>query len=310
MAGVPAFPPFSRSWPGFFRKTRATFNNGHSLEEAAVNSQYPAPVETDSTQLSLSLAESMDSSIGEATSVMGAMITELIRRSLRGGITQIGDQLTSYVGEKVDIAVKEKTPAIEQAAAEVAEHTARTAATEVAVEEVQALEKRTQENTQQLATQIEETAKKAETLTSEATRDLNGKIVLAEKKAELTVATASRELTGKIEETEKRVFESTKAAVTQQVEGLLQRSRKVTAAIKARLIELEGLAKGLDQKLREEQAGRAAEVSALKADFRRVTDANEALGARVAELEKPRGLKRFFLWLFGRRKRPENKEDE
>ena len=40
-----------------------------------------------------------------------------------------------------------------------------------------------------------------------------------------------------------------------------------------------------------------------------MTDANEALGARVAELEKPRGLMRFFLWLFGRRKRPENKDD-
>jgi hypothetical protein len=301
------------------------------LEDSAVNPHYPAPVETDNTQLSISLVESMDSTIGEATSVMGAMITELIRRSLRGGVTQIGEQLTSYVGEKVAHAVAEKTPAIEQAAAEVAEHTARTAATEVAVEEVQALERRTQDNTRQLASQIEETAKKAETLTgevktdltgkieetakkaetltTETARDLSGKIVLAEKKAELTVATTARELSGKIEETEKRVFETTQAAVSQQVEGLLQRSRKVTALVKARLLELEGLAKGLDQKLREEQAGRSAELSALKADLRQLTQANETLSTRVAELEKPRGLKAFFLWLFGRRKRAEKKAD-
>ena len=34
------------------------------------------------------LVEQMDSSIGEATSVMGAMVQEIIRRSLRGGVLQ------------------------------------------------------------------------------------------------------------------------------------------------------------------------------------------------------------------------------
>jgi chromosome segregation ATPase len=268
-----------------------------------VNPHYPAPVESDNTRLSVSLVESMDSTIGEATSVMGAMITELIRRSLRGGVTQIGDQLTAFVGEKVASSVAERTPAIEQAAAEVAEHTARTAATEVAVEEVQALEKRTQESTRELATQIETVEKKAEVLTTEASRDLGGKIELAEKKAELTVASTARELVGKIEEAEKRVSEVTQAAVNQQVEALLERSRKVTALVKTRLVELEGLAKKLDQKLTEEHSGRNAEVTALKAELRKVVQANEAFGARVAELERPRGLKAFFLWLFGRRKR-------
>src|SRR4051812_45118440 len=111
----------------------------------AVTQHYPTSVQAEETKLHLPLVERMDPAIGEATTVMGAMMTELLRRTLRGGVLQIGEQLEGYVAEKVDTTIAERTPAIEQAAAEVAEHTARSAATEVAKEEVQVLEVRTRE---------------------------------------------------------------------------------------------------------------------------------------------------------------------
>ncbi|HZU34990.1 MAG TPA: hypothetical protein VFA18_03735, partial [Gemmataceae bacterium] len=100
-----------------------------------MNDRYPAA--TVDTPLVESLAERMDLSIGEASTVMGSVLTELMRRALRGGIMQMGEQLQDFVGEKVDATIAERTPAVEQAAMEAADKTARTAATEIAREEVQ-----------------------------------------------------------------------------------------------------------------------------------------------------------------------------
>ena len=42
----------------------------------------------------------------------------------------------------------------------------------------------------------------------------------------------------------------------------------------------------------------------LKSHLEDLRQENEKLSARVAELERPRGLRRLWTWLFGRRKRP------
>src|SRR6516162_1265174 len=120
---------------------------------------YATQVEPDAGKLARPLAEHMDSAIGEATSVMGAVMTELLRRSLRGGVLQIGEQLHGYVAEKVNETIADRRPALEQAAAKVATHAARTTATEVVVDEVHALERRTEEADRQLSGKIEETAR-------------------------------------------------------------------------------------------------------------------------------------------------------
>src|ERR1700722_2853875 len=103
----------------------------------------PVLVELENHKDALGLLEPLDPAIGEATSVVGAMLTELLRRTLRGGVVRIGDEMHGYVSDKVDTALAERTPGLEKLATEVAEHAARTAATEVATEEVHALEQRT-----------------------------------------------------------------------------------------------------------------------------------------------------------------------
>src|SRR5687767_5972521 len=100
------------------------------------------------------LADQMDPAIGEATSVMGAMATEIIRRSLRGGVLSIGRELSTYVGQQVELQIVEQRPMIEKAAAETA--------TEVARGEVEAVRRTAQEQDEELAARIEDTARQAQ----------------------------------------------------------------------------------------------------------------------------------------------------
>jgi DNA repair exonuclease SbcCD ATPase subunit len=222
---------------------------------------YPAQIERDAHKTS-TLAERMDPAIGEASSVMGAMLTELLRRTLRGGVMKIGDELHNYA-ENVDATIADRTPAIERAAAEVAEHTARTAATEVATEEVQALEKRTQEMSRDLAAQIEATGKSAELKTAEAARDLTGRIEAAEKQV--------------------------RADTTQLFDTLVERARERSRRLKNRFADLEKLIGDLGTQLR-------AELAQLE-------QMNQELTARVAELERPRGLRALWARIFKRPQR-------
>jgi chromosome segregation ATPase len=283
------------------------------MEEHPVSEHYPATsVEPENSRPPASLVERMDSSIGEATTVMGAVMTELLRRTLRGGVMQIGEQLHTYVNEKVDATIADRTPAIEQAAAEVAEHTARSAATEVAVEEVRGLEKRTREADQELAVQIEDTAR--------AARD--------------TTTQTARELAAQIEATEQRVSETARSEFTQRIDELMQRSREGNVQLRARLKEMEDTISRLSQQIRDEETRRHADQDDLRAaldaerqeqaramderqaqltdELSTLRQANERLNVRIAELEKPRGLRALWLRLrrlFGRHKQKPAKED-
>src|SRR4029453_1523915 len=70
-----------------------------------------------------SLVERLDPALGEATSGMGALLTQLVPRPLRGGGQRIDDELQSQVEEKVDATVAERIPLIESAAGQAAEVT-------------------------------------------------------------------------------------------------------------------------------------------------------------------------------------------
>jgi hypothetical protein len=262
-----------------------------------------AKVEPETGKSSSSLVERMDVSIGEATTMMGAVMSELLRRTLRGGVAQIGDQLHTYVAEKVDATIVDRTPAIEQAAAEVAEHTARIAATEIAVEEVKGLEERTREKDCELASQIELTARAGQ---------------------EATAQTA-HELATRIEETEKRVSEAAHNELTERFEELMQRSREGTMALRARLKEMADAIATLGEQLRGEELKREAEQSAARTALNSLRlghaqameksnaqlssalevqhQINQGLSTRLAELERPRGLRALlsrFRRLFSR----------
>ncbi len=306
-----------------------------------MNDHLSPPVEADARKPVTSLVERLDPAIGETSGVMGAMLTELIRRTLRGSVVQIDEELHGHVSDKVDAVVSERLPYIEQSAAEVADKTARVAATEIATEEVRALEGRTQDSCRTLETKIEETARSAQQVVDETARTLSGRIVEVEQKADHTIASKAHDLATRIEESEKQVTETAletarglarqieeaerranEAAhveINRQVEDLLDRSRKATALLKERLNLLDSTTSGLGKQLLDEASARKAEqmllrsevekhTTALRRELEEARKANLELRARVAELEKPRGLRALWLWvvgLFRGRKRPE-----
>ncbi len=231
----------------------------------------PAPVvaQPEDRNDALALLDRLDPAIGEATSVVGATLTELLRRTLRGSVVRIGDEMHGYVADKVDTVIAARTPGLEQLAAEVAEHAARTAATEVATEEVHALEQRTRAGDLELDGKISQTAHAAEQQTRESAAALAATI----KEAAQRSAESAAALTARIRESEQRG----QAALREQVQTLIERSHERSDRLKARFAEQENLIAGLRRQL-------------------------EGLAARVAELEKPRGLRALWLRLFGRRK--------
>jgi hypothetical protein len=239
-----------------------------------MNATTHTEVEPQRLDIARPVAESMDHAIGEATTVMGALVTELMRRSLRGGVLKIGEQLQGYVGEHVDRTIAERRPAIEQAAADVAEETAHITASKVAAEEVHSLEARTTEAARELAQRMEQGDQQA---------------------VEVTHATA-RELTGKIQEAEQRVSQATQAEIGQRVRELTDKATEGAKILRARLKAIVRAAAETEKQLGALRAELTGHVDELRRE-------NEALHGRVADLEKPRGLGRLWAWLFRRKKR-------
>jgi hypothetical protein len=286
---------------------------------------YPtATVEPDSNPTSTALVDRLDPAIGETTSVVGAMLTELLRRTLRGGVMQIDGELHAFTAEKVEATIAERLPFVEQAAARAAEETAQLVATQTAQQGVRALEQKTQETRQELAARIDTVDRKAEQTTAATAQELARQITEAEQQARAAALARAQELAAQIEETEKRVRAATQAEVTQQIEQLVQRSRKGTAALESRLKAMETAGTDLAQQLATLQQQRHAEQAALREEIqslRRAQEkreaglreqlevmrqANESLTARVAELEKPRGFRRLTARWFGKaEKNPE-----
>lgn len=262
----------------------------------------PVVAETENHKDSLSLVERLDPAIGEATSVAGAVLSELLRRTLRGGVLRIGDEMHGYVSEKLDTAIAERTPGLERLAAEVAEHAARTAATEVATEEVRALEQRTRESELELAGKITETASAAEQRTRESVAALSAQIDQSEQRGQEAIQESEKRGHAAIQESEQRGQE----ALNEQVQTLIARSRERSDRLKARFAEVDHLIAGLGKQL---DAVSKDLLRALKESHTEMSHAlhklakeNKNLAARVAELEKPRGLRALWLRLFGRRK--------
>lgn len=286
-----------------------------------MNEHLSPTVEADTDKPLGPLVERLDPAIGELSTVMGAMMTELVRRALRGSVRQIDDELQGQVAQKVDATIAHRLPAIEQSATEVAEKAAREAATEVAVEEVQALEQRSKEVQRELVGKIEQVEQTAESRLTREAHELASRIEETAKNATLTAEEKARELARLIEEAERRANEAAQAEVARQVEDLLQRSRRTTTEMKDRLQALETTAGTLGKQLLDEAGERKAEQKAVvqqlqqqeharrsaEEQFRRellhaldeARGQNAALERRVVELEKPRGLRALWAWLSG-----------
>jgi hypothetical protein len=245
------------------------------------------------------------------------MVTELMRRSLRGGVLKIGEQLGTYVGECVDQTIAESRPVIEQTASAVAEQTAHTTAAKLVGEEVYALEQRTTEAGRALAGQIEEAERRTHEAGEERARRLSAEI--EEKRQQLATRIdegdrraiqvtheKAQELVGQIEAAARRVGEAAQAEIGLRVQEMMDRAKEGTVRIKARIQAVADLTAELGRQLEAERQARQAEHAAVRDLGRSLTDelrelrrTNGELSARVAELERPRGLRRLWLWLVG-----------
>lgn len=300
---------------------------------------YSTDLTQDSKSPSAPLVERVDTSIGEASTMIGAMLTEFMRRTLRNGVIKIDEEMHDYVAEKVDATIADRAPLMEKAAAEVAETTARAAAVELVVEEVKGLEHRTDEKARLLAEQLQEAERRAAQSTTETAQQLHGRIEETEKRVQSHTEETAQKLSGQIEVAERQATEKAQE-LTQQVQDLWTRSRKGVAHFKGRLKILEAAALQLDGAIKQEKAERNAEqadsltvVGTLKqrllhheqeakaqldqarAEFARLLGEaqarfeeqlrqlgghNEELSARLAELERPRGIRALFGRVFGR----------
>jgi hypothetical protein len=256
------------------------------------------------------LAGNMDQAVIEAAAGMGAVVTELMRRSLRGGVLTVGEQLGSYVGECVDLTIRERRPVIEQTAASVAEQTAYATAAKVVGEEVYALEQRTTEATRGLAGQIEEKAQRLSAEIEEKRQQLTTRMDEGHQHAVQVTHEKARELTGQIEQTAKHVSEAAQAEIGLRVQELMDKAREGSVLLKARIRAVADVTTELGQRLDAERQAREAERAAVRDlkrslidELRELRRTNDKLSARVAELERPRGLRRLWLWLAGRFRR-------
>ena len=214
----------------------------------------------------------------------------------RGGVLQIGKELHTFVDEKVDAAIVDHTPALERAAAEVAEHAARSAATEVAHEEVRALESRTRDAHQELTNQIH-------SVSHQTVHSLTGQIDEAKQHAQSAVLETAQNLVVQIKEAARRVGDTAHAEVNQKVEELHERSRQSYAQVHERLDVHDQTGQALLKQFQEEQRNRKTENQALKAEIQKLTSLLRSANDRLAELEKPRGLRAWLGRLFGKGKK-------
>lgn len=239
------------------------------------------------------LIERLDPALGEATTGISVLLTELVRRTLRGGIQKVDEELQSEVEQKVDATVASRLPRIEEAANKAAEETARTVATEkvdALGREVNEFTTEVRETTTRLAGEIVETEQRAE---ASARGLVEEQIALLKQKSKGTADTLF---------THVKDLKEKAAALQQRVEETGAENRRHLDQVQQEIRQrIESAQAQVAQSLQTQQA-------AMEERLKSVLARNEELEARIAELEKPRGLKALFGKF--RSKKKDETEDE
>lgn len=225
------------------------------------------------------LGDRLDSAIGETSSGMGAMLSELIRRSLKSGVSDIGKSLGTFAEEQVEQAVARQMPAIAEAADEVAESTAKRIVNSVAKDWSEKSEK-----------QQEEIAARLQTVESSAID-----------RSRMHVDQIISQVRHTISETQAMASQHQETS-EQKLEEIQQRGRRTWNKIKE---ELE-LFSSSQRHLQEENAALRAELASVRQQAQTQLEENIQLEsrqvrieARLAKLEEPKGLRGLFAKMGG-----------
>jgi len=251
-----------------------------------------------------SLAERLDPALGEASAGIGVLLTELMRRTLRGGVSKIEEEIDDLVDEKVGMNVAKRMPEFEQAATRTAEEKART----VAGEAVEGVRQEANASAERLTKQIDDTRSHAEQ----------------------SIQSTAEQLTSNITESESRAEEKARNLVSDHIADLAKKSQKTYQAVQDKLGTLDEHTLALERQLKDEEQARQAALQQLESALqqqstasrqqlddmrrqltdelderdRRITrlmEVNQQLADRLAELERPKGMKAVWNKVFGRK---------
>lgn len=224
---------------------------------------------TDSSQL----ADRLDATIGETSSGIGAMLSELVRRSLRSGVSEIGDSLHDFAEEKVGIAVERQMPEIAEAANAVAESA-------------------------------------SQRVVSEAIGDIESKIEVAEGNAVDRSKHHVEEIVGTVREsldqTRNMTIERSDAS-ERKIEELRDKARGTWRKLMKEFEEVnqtnEKLRKELGAVKQQFQQQLEQQSSESGKRYAELVKQNELLAQRLVTLEQPRGIKALFAKIGGKKKK-------
>ena len=221
------------------------------------------------------LGDRLDEAIGETSSGIGALLSELLRRSLKTGVSDIGESLVEFAEEKVEAAVREQMPGITEAADAIAQSTSK----RVVREAVDELGERAAKQQQNLEAKIDV----AESSAVDRSRH-HVEEVLSELNESIDRA---RNLAVESNDSTQQKIEELRAKARQTWRKLKEEFSRVHEAHQ----KLRGEHEGLSEKLarvcerQRQQAEAAAErSSALLLQIQRLEE-------RLAFLEQPRGIK-------------------
>lgn len=278
----------------------------------------------------LTLLDRMDPDIGDAAAGIGVLMTELVRRSLRGGVSNIDQHLQAFAQEQTQQAIDRELPRLVDLAESTSRQIADAAVTQITAETkaeaerltsaLEATDQRLQESLtgvehrvtdalvstdQRLTTAITQTESRihetSQTLSSavdqvqsqvrDTARGLDERLVAAREESAVSLGNLKNEL----KELSKRSWD--------RVNSALEELRGQTAGISPlveRMTHAEGTSVDLRGQLARMQSAFDQQVQSLQDELEATREALAAATERVHKLEE-RGVIAWFRRLFRRK---------
>ncbi len=273
----------------------------------------------------LSLLDRLDPAIGDASAGIGALLTELVRRSLRGGVSNIDHHLLDFAHEQVHTAVESQLPKLQEFATEVAETQARQvsqAVTQEIAETLQATDARLthalSQTQQEITANISQTESRVlekssavaaavdllEAATRQSASELETRIVAVRDETTATMRTFETDL----RESSKRSWEKVKTqleelrgqtAAIPDVAGRVSLTENGQQQLQQRLAQMQTEYEQQRQGLLSQLHAALNHCESLSSRLDATNEAYTVLTARLEELERPRGFRAWIQKLRG-----------
>lgn len=225
-----------------------------------------------------SLPEQLDDAIGEASTGIGVMLSELVRRSLKGGVANIDQTLQGFAEAQVHSAVERQMPQVAETASSVAESTS-----------ARLIQEQVTPTVDQLTGQVREFEGKLET----ETERLGQQFIETAAEADRRLTETSEHL-GSLKENARTKWKKLVA----ELESLTSANSDLRQLVSVLQNQLSESATSHQQMLQQIQSESASHMKLLQ-------EQNQQLDTRLAELEKPKGLKGMWQKIAGGKKKKE-----